>query len=181
MTRAYLVALIAAAALLAHVAWAQPAAPTTDPGTAGNSPAPPVIPVTPDPSPGTASPAPAAPSSGASAPDNTLPAVPTVPVPLAGDWVPRGTVLLQALDKVMARSVSLSGKVGETLHFGTLTIMVTSCMARPPDQRQDAAAAMTITDSEPDGPGFTGWMFADEPALSMLQHPLYDIRLAACR
>jgi hypothetical protein len=180
MRRAHQAVLLAAASLFAHVAFAQPAPTAPDPGTEGNSPAPPIIPVTPDPSPGTAAPAPASPPSATPAPDS-LPTVPTVPVPLAGDWAARGTVQLQALDKVMARSVSLSGKVGEALHFGTLTILVTSCMARPPDQRQDYAAAMTIADSQPDGPGFKGWMFAGEPELSMLQHPLYDIRLTACR
>ena len=44
----------------------------------------------------------------------------------------------------------------------------------------DAAAFLDITDSNPGMPGFHGWMLADEPAVSMLQHPVYDVRLAGC-
>jgi hypothetical protein len=28
---------------------------------------------------------------------------------------------------------------------------------------------------------FRGWMFANAPGVNMLQHPVYDIRLLACR
>ena len=51
---------------------------------------------------------------------------------------------------------------------------------RPPDQPADAAAFLEITDSHPEGAGFTGWMLRDDPSLSMLQHPLYDVRVLGC-
>jgi hypothetical protein len=28
---------------------------------------------------------------------------------------------------------------------------------------------------------FRGWMFAESPALNMLEHPVYDLRVLACR
>ena len=31
------------------------------------------------------------------------------------------------------------------------------------------------------GPGFRGWMIASAPALGMMEHPLYDVRVVACR
>jgi hypothetical protein len=58
---------------------------------------------------------------------------------------------------------------------------VQSCFVRPPDQPQDAAAFLTITDSHAGEPGFRGWMFAASPAVSMLEHPIYDVRLLGCR
>ena len=53
-------------------------------------------------------------------------------------------------------------------------------MIRPPDMPQDAAAFLTIIDSHPDEPGFKGWMLKSDPSLSMLEHPLYDIRVEGC-
>ena len=40
---------------------------------------------------------------------------------------------------------------------------------------------LTITDSHADAPGFRGWMLANNPSLSMLQHPIYDVRVVGCR
>jgi hypothetical protein len=103
------------------------------------------------------------------------------PAPAGPDWLPRGGVELQALDKVTARSTVLDGRVGQTLQYGSLSIVVTACMVRPPDRPADAAAFVQITDSHPDEPGFRGWILQDEPAVSMFEHPLYDIRLNGCR
>jgi len=97
------------------------------------------------------------------------------------DWLPRGGVELQALDKVTARSTVLTGKVGQSLRFGSLTITVTACLVRPPDQPQDAAAFLDISDSHPNGATFRGWILAAEPSVAMFEHPLYDVRLNGCR
>jgi len=96
-------------------------------------------------------------------------------------WLARGTAELQALDKVYARSTAMQVKVGATAKFGTLAIKVNGCMSRPADQAPDAAAFLTITDGQAPSPSFRGWMFAANPALSMLAHPIYDIRVMACR
>jgi hypothetical protein len=106
------------------------------------------------------------------------PAGPPAPSPEA--WVPRPVVQLTALDKVSARATSLSGKVGEVLHFGTLSIVARACMVRPPDQPADAAAFLDITDSQPGTTPFHAWMLLNEPSLSIYENPVYDIRLAGC-
>jgi hypothetical protein len=120
----------------------------------------------------------AAPQSGAppSAANTFTPAPPT-----AETWLPRGTAEVQALDKVNARNAVLSVKVGDTAKFGSLTIAVQACVVTPPDQPQDAAAFLVITDSHDGEPGFSGWMVADAPSASMLQNPIYDIRVTGCR
>ena len=112
------------------------------------------------------------------------PSVPALPLTLATpppSWVVRGVAELQALDKVNARHSVLSLKVGETAPFGTLRIEVLACVVRPPDQPQDAATFLSITDTTGEGVNFRGWMFASQPALSMLQHPVFDIRVTGCR
>jgi len=103
------------------------------------------------------------------------------PTPLPADWQPRGLVELRALDKVTARATMLTGKAGEMLHFGSLSIAVRSCVSRPPDQPADSAVYLDITDLHVGAAEFHGWMLAAEPSIGMLEHPVYDIRLAACR
>ncbi len=108
----------------------------------------------------------------------TAPGAPAAPTPDA--WVPRGGVALQALDKVTTRSLALTARVGEMIKYGSLNVTVRACVVRPPDQAPDAAAYLDITDAHPDLPHFSGWMLLSEPSLSMLEHPVYDIRLTGC-
>ena len=120
---------------------------------------------------------------GPDATDQTQPA-PTQPPPAQTErpntWVPATTVRLQALDKVNAQTAALTIKVGGSATFGSLTITAKACVVRPTDQPADAAAYLDITDSHPDSPGFDGWMLQDEPAVSMMQHPVYDLRVVGC-
>lgn len=96
-------------------------------------------------------------------------------------WLPRGTADIAALDKLSAQPTTLAIKAGSSAPFQTLTITVRSCLVRPPDQPADAAAYLDVTDSRPNSPEFHGWMLAGEPALSVFQSPLYDLRLLRCR
>lgn len=96
-------------------------------------------------------------------------------------WLPQTTAMLQVLDKVNAQNAVLTVKVGQSAQFGSLTIQVQACQIRPPDQPQDATAFLTITDSHADAPGFRGWLLANHPSVSMLQHPIYDVRVVGCR
>ncbi len=97
-----------------------------------------------------------------------------------GGWVRMGTATLQALDKVNARAETLVVKVGDASHFGSLNIAVRGCFVRPTDQPADAIAFLAIRDQRPDAPSFVGWMDRDDPSMSMLAHPLYDVRVEGC-
>jgi hypothetical protein len=124
-------------------------------------------------------------SPGNPGPGNQSPVqVPVAPPPAVVErpnvWVPAGAVKLQALDKVNAQATALTIKVGQSATFGSLTIAVKACVSRPADQPADAAAFLDVTDSRPDSPGFDGWMLQAEPSVSMMQHPIYDLRVAGC-
>ncbi|WP_428492856.1 DUF2155 domain-containing protein [Rhodopila sp.] len=123
----------------------------------------------------------AAPDAGdqAQAPQ-AAPAARPAPIERPNVWVPATVAKLQALDKVDAQAKELTIKVGQTARFGSLTIAVKSCMIRPPNLPADAAAYLDVTDSHPDQPGFDGWMLQDEPSVSMMQHPIYDLRVTGC-
>ena len=113
-----------------------------------------------------------------------LAAPPLMPSASAQLWDPQRVAELQALDKVTARVSTLRVPVGQPARFGTLTLTVRACHARPPDEVPDAAAWLEIADSRPPANGaavFRGWMFANAPGVSMLQHPVYDIRVLECR
>ncbi len=130
----------------------------------------PAVPPPPGSSPPGASPAPdAAPAAPQGAPLQAVNA----------EWVPRGRVELRGLDKVMARATTLTGKVGETLQFGPLTILVRHCVVRPPDQPPDAAAFLEIAETGKP-PFFRGWMIHSVPQIGLLEYPTHDIRLGGC-
>lgn len=91
--------------------------------------------------------------------------------------------LLQALDKVTARITSLEVPVGKTATFGTLRILIHACRKAPPEDPPESAAHLDIIEVRPgaaEKPLFSGWMFASSPALSALEHPVYDIWVKDC-
>lgn len=100
----------------------------------------------------------------------------------AQEWEPKTKAELQMLDKVTARVSVLRATVGQPARFGSLTIAVRACNARPVGEVPDAAAWMQIDDGlRPGTPAFRGWMFANAPGVSMLEHPVYDVRVLDCK
>ena len=92
--------------------------------------------------------------------------------------------VLQGLNKVTARVSTIEAAVEETVRFGTLEIAVRWCHKAPPEEPPESAAFLEIRDDKPGEPPvalFSGWMFASSPALSALEHPVYDIWVLDCR
>ena len=91
--------------------------------------------------------------------------------------------LLQALDKVTARVITLQAPVGETVRFGPLEIRAAVCEKRPPEETPDSAAFLDIVEKRAGQAPvevFRGWMFASSPGLSPMQHPVYDLWVVDC-
>ncbi len=109
------------------------------------------------------------------------PAAAQAPMSGPDSWQSRNQAELVFLDKVRAQPTAAAVRVGQSTTFGSLTITVRSCMTRPPDLPQDSAVFLDITDSRPGGASFRGWMLANEPSINILEHPIYDVRLTACR
>ena len=100
-------------------------------------------------------------------------------------WLDGRVATMQALDKITARISTLSTPVGESRRFGTLEVTVQRCAFHPPEETPENAALVVIRDLgyEPtSAPAevFSGWMFSSSPAISALEHPVYDITLIAC-
>lgn len=91
--------------------------------------------------------------------------------------------VLQAMDKVTARISKLEAPIGETVRYGELEIQVKSCRKRPPEEPPESAAFIEIFETK-NGERrkvFSGWMFASSPALSAMEHPVYDVWVVDCQ
>ncbi|MGE5505368.1 MAG: DUF2155 domain-containing protein [Actinomycetota bacterium] len=94
------------------------------------------------------------------------------------------TAVLQGLDKVTAKVVTIEAPVGEPVRFGTLEIVARACKKRRPEDLPESAAFLDVWELRPGEPAaglFRGWMFASSPALSAMEHPVYDIWVLDCR
>lgn len=104
------------------------------------------------------------------------------PIPAAA--MSMDVVVLQALDKITARVSTLEVPINGTIQFGTLHITARHCDKRPPEEPPESAAFLEIVEAKPDEEPvdrFTGWMFASSPALSALEHPVYDLWVIDCK
>ena len=101
----------------------------------------------------------------------------------AADAQPAGVAVLQGLDKVTARISTIRAPVGEAVTFGTLVIVARTCRKRPPEETPETTAFLEIFDDRPGEPPravFSGWMFASSPALSAMEHAVYDVWVIDC-
>ena len=94
------------------------------------------------------------------------------------------TAVLQGLDKITARISTFEVPVDQAARFGSLEIVARRCHKTPPEEPPESAAFLEIVDVRPDSPAvplFTGWMFASSPAVSALEHPVYDVWVIDCK
>jgi len=101
-------------------------------------------------------------------------AVPTEDRPIA---------VLRALDKITARVEELEIPIENPTAFGTLVITVHSCRTTLPEETPESAAFLEVSERKPgeaEAKVFQGWMFASSPALSALEHPVYDLWVTGC-
>jgi hypothetical protein len=96
---------------------------------------------------------------------------------------PYPVAVLRGLDKVTARISTIEVPVGHAARFGTLEITVRTCDKRPPEEQPESAAFLDIWEIRQEQPAahlFRGWMFASSPALSAMEHPVYDVWVLDC-
>ena len=99
-------------------------------------------------------------------------------------WINGSRARLQALDKITARISTVESVVGISHFFGTLEVTVERCAFHPPEEPPENVAFITVYDRGYDGLEptlvFSGWVFSSSPAVSALEHPVYDLTLLAC-
>ena len=123
------------------------------------------------------------PSAGQPVPPPAAPpqSAPPAVAPVA---VKTDAVMMQGLDKVVARVRSIEAPIGKPVMFGTLTVVARACAKSIPEAPPETAAFIEVTETKPGGEPkriFAGWMLASSPALSALEHPVYDVWVVACK
>jgi hypothetical protein len=107
-----------------------------------------------------------------------------MPMPAASDTISEPVAVLQGLDKITARVSTIEAPVGTPVRFGALSITVRDCEKSRPEDKPEDAAFLEIDEVRPDHEKvrrFSGWMFSSSPALSALEHPVYDITVLDCK
>ncbi len=103
---------------------------------------------------------------------------------LAAPMIDYPVVKIQALDKSTARTTTLEAKVGETIQYGSLFIKVQACRKSEPLEKPESASFIQVWEvplhSEKSEWVFSGWMFASSPALSAMDHAVYDVWVLDC-
>ena len=101
-------------------------------------------------------------------------------------WIEGRIATIQALDKITARISTLRVPLDEAVDFGTLSVTVRRCAFHPPEEPPEDVAFLEVVDNghdrtKPPRSVFTGWMFASSPAVSAMEHPVYDLTLLSCK
>ena len=102
------------------------------------------------------------------------------------EWLKNSSAEFNTLDKITARTKNIEINLNEDTTLGSLIINLRSCQNRPPDFLPESAAYVEIYDTlnqslEEKNLVFSGWMVSSSPAISALEHPVYDISLVSCK
>ena len=92
---------------------------------------------------------------------------------------PSTTASLIGLNKRSGQAKKLRAPVGHSLRFETLTISLLACTRILYPRHEDSAALLSISSSEK-GVLFQGWMYAQYPSLSAMDHPIYNVWVVRC-
>ncbi len=137
-----------------------------------------------------------------------IPSIPddTAPPPVRADdfsdqqsvSAPEGTIVtLRGLDKVTGRISEFDVTLNQPTQFGTVLIDLKYCEKAPPEETPEVKAFLQIFNQTASQSGdlealddsvfeepeavFSGWMFASSPAVSAMEHPIYDVWVIDCK
>ncbi len=100
-----------------------------------------------------------------------------------GATIANPVAVFAGLDKITGRLTQFDVYIGETVQFGALQLTPRACYSRPPTEAQRVSVFVEVDQVSLKGTTtriFTGWMFADSPALNAIDHAVYDLWLVAC-
>ena len=92
--------------------------------------------------------------------------------------------VFSALDKITARITTLEAPIDKPVHFGALVVTAKVCYTRPVTEKPKTTAFVIVDEHQLNGQVkrlFTGWMFAANPGLHAVEHPVYDVWLKTCK
>ena len=105
-------------------------------------------------------------------------------MPALADTIANPVAAFSGLDKITGRITQFDVYIDETVQFGALQITPRACYTRPPTETQRTSVFVEVDQvslQQTVRRIFTGWMFADSPALNAIDHAVYDIWLVDCK
>lgn len=101
----------------------------------------------------------------------------------ASNYEDRGGATLRWLDKATARTGTIELARDESAKFGDITVRLKSCRALDPLVGNDAAAFVQVWETKGKSDPtwiFSGWMYASNPGVAAVDHPILDVWLLEC-
>ena len=93
------------------------------------------------------------------------------------------SVLLRSVDKITGRTNTMEVQIGSSANLGNLKITPQRCLKKPPEETPENAAFLMIEENTKEdsfNTVFNGWMFSSNPAISAMEHPIWDIWVLDC-
>ena len=99
--------------------------------------------------------------------------------------------VLGLLNKRNGQTRDIELKTGEAIRFGKVVVRLRACEKTAPwENRPDQGAFVQLivrerplgtTDAESWRQVFSGWLFKENPAANVVEHPIYDVWVKACK
>lgn len=105
-------------------------------------------------------------------------------VPAQAARIENAVAVFSGLDKITGRITEFDVYINETVQFGALQVTPRVCYSRDDTEAQHVDAFVQVDEITLDRrirKLFSGWMFADSPALNAIEHPIYDVWLKDCK
>ena len=105
----------------------------------------------------------------------------TIPA-LAAD-IDCSSVLLRSVDKLTGRTKEIKISTDTPKKLGSLNITLQRCLKKPPEETPENSAFLLIEEENREGETnqiFNGWMLSSNPAISPMEHPIWDIWVVEC-
>ena len=104
--------------------------------------------------------------------------------PAHAERIANPIAVFAGLDKITGLTTTFEAKIGEQKRFGGLFVKADACYTRDITEEPRTTSFVEVEEIEPDDTRkkiFSGWMFAESPGLSAVEHPIYDVWLTGCR
>lgn len=95
----------------------------------------------------------------------------------------KAEIHVKALNKITAKTDNLVLQTDKPLLWNSLKITARTCYKSEAFEAEETAAFLEIDDMKHNNQPqfvFSGWMFASSPAISAMDHALYDVWLEKC-
>ncbi|WP_099866153.1 DUF2155 domain-containing protein [Pararhizobium haloflavum] len=112
-----------------------------------------------------------------------LAAIVSIP-PAQAARIENRVAVFSGIDKITGRITTFDVYINETVQFGALQVTPRVCYTRDETEAPKTTTFVEVDEITLDRKIrriFTGWMFADSPALNAVEHAVYDVWLDTCK